>query len=207
MAALVSSELANIAGHSGSAPTSSQSPLSRTSSTLTLAQSPTGSSPPGFSYSGRLGDSSAVSGAGSSGFSRRRGGFWSPRRGRKESGAVCAPRAGLGGLLGGLFKGADTGEAARQQYAGQVAQVNGLEAEMQTLDDDELRVRTAQLQKRSRSGESLDSLLPVRILLPFLDFAMDSQVCWFSDSGQNVKSHEYYHENRFIIFLDRVDLI
>jgi hypothetical protein len=170
MAALVSSELANIAGHSSSAPTSSQSPLSRTGSTLTLSQSPAGSSPPGFSYSGRLGDSSGVSGAGSSGFNGHRGGFWSPRRGhggRQKEGGVCEPRAGLGGLLGGLFKGADTGEAARQQYASQVAQVSALEGEMQALSDDELRVRTAELQKRSRSGESLDSLLPVRILLPF----------------------------------------
>lgn len=163
MAALVSSELANIAGHSSTSPTtSSQSPLSRTSSTLTLSQSPAGSSPSGFSYSGRLGDSSGVSSAGSSGFNGHRGGFWSPRRGhgsrRKQ---VCAPRAGLGGLLGGLFKGADTGEAARQQFSGQVAQVNGLEGEMQALDDDELRARTAQLQKRCRSGESVDSLLPV----------------------------------------------
>jgi preprotein translocase subunit SecA len=48
-----------------------------------------------------------------------------------------------------------------------VAQVSALEGEMQALSDDELRVRTAELQKRSRSGESLDSLLPVRILLPF----------------------------------------
>lgn len=163
MAALVSSELANIAGHSSSAPTSSQSPLSRTGSTLTLSQSPAGSSPPGFSYSGRLGDSSGVSGAGSSGFNGHRGGFWSPRRGhggRRKEGGVCEPRAGLGGLLGGLFKGADTGEAARQQYASQVAQVSALEGEMQALGDDELRVRTAELQKRSRGGESLDSLLP-----------------------------------------------
>lgn len=157
MAALVSSELANIAGHSSTSPTNSQSPLSRTTSTLTTLSQ----------YSSRLGDSSGnVSGAGSSGFNgqHHRGAFSSPRhRGhgsrRKES--ACTPRAGLGGLLGGLFKGADTGEAARQQYSSQVAQVNGLEAEMQALDDDELRARTAQLQKRSRSGESLDSLLPV----------------------------------------------
>uniref|UniRef100_A0A7I4C591 chloroplast protein-transporting ATPase n=1 Tax=Physcomitrium patens TaxID=3218 RepID=A0A7I4C591_PHYPA len=164
MAALVSSELANISGHSSSSPTSSQSPLSRTSSTLTLSQSPSGASPSGFSYSGRLSDSNTVPGGANSGFTGRRRGFFPPRRGhegrRREAGTVCAPRAGLGGFLGGIFKGADTGEAARQMYSGQVAQVNALEGEMLGLSDDELRARTSQLQSRSRGGESLDSLLP-----------------------------------------------
>lgn len=70
-------------------------------------------------------------------------------------------RAGLGGFLGGMFKGADDGEATRGQYSGLVAQVNALDVEMQGLGDEELRSSTAELQKRARAGESLDSLLPV----------------------------------------------
>lgn len=185
LAALVSSDLANIGGHSSTSPANSQSSLSRTSSTLTLSQSPAGSSPPAFSCTGRVGESSGVSGAGSSGFNGHRGGFWSPRRGhggRRKEGGSSAPRAGLGGLLGGLFKGADTGEAARQQYASQVAQMNALEAEMQALDDDELRVRTSQLQSRSRSGESLESLLPVRFLFPLSIFSSALKGACFFES-------------------------
>ncbi|XP_030539589.1 protein translocase subunit SecA, chloroplastic [Rhodamnia argentea] len=68
--------------------------------------------------------------------------------------------ASLGGLLGGIFKGSDTGESTRQQYAGTVSAINGLEAEMSALSDSELRDRTSVLKRRAQQGESLDSLLP-----------------------------------------------
>ncbi|KAJ7977745.1 Protein translocase subunit SecA [Quillaja saponaria] len=68
--------------------------------------------------------------------------------------------ASLGGLLGGIFKGADTGESTRQQYAGTVSAINKLEAEMSALSDSELREKTAVLKERAQQGESLDSLLP-----------------------------------------------
>ncbi|KAK3022687.1 hypothetical protein RJ639_047603 [Escallonia herrerae] len=68
--------------------------------------------------------------------------------------------ASLGGLLGGIFKGTDTGESTRQQYATTVALINGLEAQLSALSDSELRQRTPLLQERARRGESLDSLLP-----------------------------------------------
>ncbi|RWR95152.1 protein translocase subunit SecA, chloroplastic isoform X1 [Cinnamomum micranthum f. kanehirae] len=71
------------------------------------------------------------------------------------------PAAALGGLLGGFFKGTDTGEGTRQQYAGTVDLINGLEPEMSRLSDSELRERTSVLKERARKGESLDSLLPV----------------------------------------------
>ncbi|KAK3445778.1 hypothetical protein EUGRSUZ_A01004 [Eucalyptus grandis] len=68
--------------------------------------------------------------------------------------------ASLGGLLGGIFKGGDTGESTRQQYAGTVSVINGLEAEISALSDSELRDRTSVLKQRAQRGESLDSLLP-----------------------------------------------
>ncbi|XXG80353.1 hypothetical protein AAC387_Pa09g1250 [Persea americana] len=70
------------------------------------------------------------------------------------------PAAALGGLLSGFFKGTDTGEGTRQQYAGTVDLINGLEPEMSRLSDSELRERTSVLKERARKGESLDSLLP-----------------------------------------------
>ncbi|KAH1138117.1 hypothetical protein AAZX31_10G129600 [Glycine max] len=75
---------------------------------------------------------------------------------RRQSGAV----ASLGGLLGGIFKGADTGEATRQQYAATVNIINGLEPEISALSDSELRDRTFALRERAQQGQSLDSLLP-----------------------------------------------
>lgn len=69
--------------------------------------------------------------------------------------------ASLGGLLGGIFKGNDTGESTRQQYASVVGVINGLEAEMSTLSDSELRDKTSFLRERAQQGESLDSILPV----------------------------------------------
>ncbi|XP_077233871.1 albino or Glassy Yellow 1 [Tasmannia lanceolata] len=70
------------------------------------------------------------------------------------------PVASLGGLLGGIFRGADTGEATRQQYEGTVNLINGLESEMSEMSDLELRERTSVLKERARQGDSLDSLLP-----------------------------------------------
>ncbi|KAL7227028.1 hypothetical protein ACSBR1_021989 [Camellia fascicularis] len=71
-----------------------------------------------------------------------------------------SPTASLGGLLGGIFKGADTGESTRQQYSSTVSLVDGFEAEMSTLSDSQLRERTGVLKERARRGDSLDSLLP-----------------------------------------------
>ncbi|GMQ00500.1 hypothetical protein CsSME_00047571 [Camellia sinensis var. sinensis] len=71
-----------------------------------------------------------------------------------------SPTASLGGLLGGIFKGADTGESTRQQYSSTVSLVNGFEAEMSTLSDSQLREKTEVLKERARRGDSLDSLLP-----------------------------------------------
>lgn len=76
--------------------------------------------------------------------------------------------ASLGGLLGGIFKGSDTGESTRQQCAGTVSVINGLEAEMSALSDSGLRDRTSVLRQRAQQGESLDSLLPVSVGIPEL---------------------------------------
>lgn len=63
--------------------------------------------------------------------------------------------------MGGIFKGADTGEATKQQYAATVNIINGLEPEISALSDSELRDRTFALRERAQHGQSLDSLLPV----------------------------------------------
>ncbi|KAK1318623.1 hypothetical protein QJS10_CPB04g01104 [Acorus calamus] len=73
---------------------------------------------------------------------------------------LCPMKASLGGLLGGIFKGADTGESTRQKYSDTVALVNRFEPEMSRLSDLELRERTSVLKERARKGDSLDSLLP-----------------------------------------------
>ena len=75
--------------------------------------------------------------------------------------------ASLGGFLGGIFKGTDTGESTRQQYAATVSTINGMEAEMSALSDSELREKTSMLRERAQQGQSLESLLPVRIILCF----------------------------------------
>ncbi|XP_057422764.1 protein translocase subunit SecA, chloroplastic [Lotus japonicus] len=80
----------------------------------------------------------------------------SRRSRRRRSGAV----ASLGGLLGGIFKGNDTGEATRQQYAATVNLINRLEPEISALSDSELRDKTFALRERAQRGEALDSLLP-----------------------------------------------
>ncbi|KAJ1397980.1 SecA, preprotein cross-linking domain [Sesbania bispinosa] len=77
------------------------------------------------------------------------------RRGR--SGVVVAS---LGGFLGGIFKGNDTGEATRQQYTATVNIISGLEPEISALSDSELRDKTFALRERAQQGQSLESLLP-----------------------------------------------
>lgn len=69
--------------------------------------------------------------------------------------------ASFGGFLGGIFKGNDTGESTRQQYAPTVSLINDFEAQMSALSDLELRDKTSLLKERAQLGESLDSLLPV----------------------------------------------
>lgn len=68
--------------------------------------------------------------------------------------------AALGGLLGGIFRGSDTGESTRKKYSDSVALINRLEPEMERLSDSELRERTMGLKERAQNGEPLDSLLP-----------------------------------------------
>lgn len=91
---------------------------------------------------------------------RRAREFASARRRRHE---FRVEAAALGGLLGGIFKGNDTGESTRQKYSDSVALINKLEPEMVKLSDSELREKTARLKERAKDGESLDSLLPVRV--------------------------------------------
>ena len=47
-----------------------------------------------------------------------------------------------------------------KQYFQQVAVINGLEAEMQALNDDQLRAKTEEFKRRYQDGETLDKLLP-----------------------------------------------
>ncbi|XP_011655538.1 protein translocase subunit SecA, chloroplastic isoform X1 [Cucumis sativus] len=72
----------------------------------------------------------------------------------------AGPVASLGGFLGGIFRGTDTGESTRQQYASTVAVINGFEAQMSALSDSQLRDKTSMLKERAQSGEPLDSILP-----------------------------------------------
>lgn len=84
------------------------------------------------------------------------------------------PMASFGGLLAGMFKGADTGEATRTLYADTVALINGLEPHMSSLSDSQLREKTALLQQRARRGDSLDSFLPVSLCLFCSSFLFSS---------------------------------
>ncbi|KAI3980863.1 hypothetical protein MKX01_025428 [Papaver californicum] len=68
--------------------------------------------------------------------------------------------ASLSGLFSGIFKGTDTGENTRKQYASTVSLINGLESEISQLTNLELRERTSSLKERAQQGQSLDSLLP-----------------------------------------------
>lgn len=87
---------------------------------------------------------------------------WATNRRRRVPVKV---KASLGSLIGGIFKGTDTGESTRQQYAPTVSAINKLEAEMSSLSDSQLRDKTSVLKERAQRGESLDSLLPVRLLI------------------------------------------
>lgn len=87
---------------------------------------------------------------------------WATNRRRRMPVKV---KASLGSLIGGIFKGTDTGESTRQQYAPTVSAINKLEAEMSSLSDSQLRDQTSVLKERAQRGESLDSLLPVRLLI------------------------------------------
>ena len=51
-------------------------------------------------------------------------------------------------------------ERLLKQYAQVVRQINGLEAAMGALSDDELRGKTALLKGRIAAGETLDAVLP-----------------------------------------------
>ncbi|TVU21114.1 hypothetical protein EJB05_30731 [Eragrostis curvula] len=91
--------------------------------------------------------------------------FQTLRRGRaaqEQRSGSHVTRTSLGGLLGGVFGGGgrDDGEATRKKYADTVARINAMESEVSALSDADLRARTAALQGRARSGESLDSILP-----------------------------------------------
>eukprot|EP00873_Tetraselmis_striata_P021503 jgi/Tetstr1/441767/TSEL_003131.t1 len=76
-----------------------------------------------------------------------------------------APRGGalrVSAVLGGLkkFLGRDPAEKTKKAYQPVVDKVNALAGAMAALDNDGLRAKTAELQKRAREGESLDALLP-----------------------------------------------
>ncbi|KAL4202973.1 hypothetical protein AMTRI_Chr02g223950 [Amborella trichopoda] len=75
---------------------------------------------------------------------------------KRKSGIV----ASLGGLLGGIFKGNDTGEATRKQHSATVSLINGLETSVSELSDAQLREKTLEFKERVSGGESLDSVLP-----------------------------------------------
>nr|CAD1829679.1 unnamed protein product [Ananas comosus var. bracteatus] len=79
---------------------------------------------------------------------------------RAQNGVLRGGEGVAGWAIGGLFGGADTGEATRQRYAETVAAINAMEPEMSRLSDSDLRERTAVLKERARNDESLDSLLP-----------------------------------------------
>ncbi|KAF3648249.1 Protein translocase subunit SecA, chloroplastic, partial [Capsicum annuum] len=82
------------------------------------------------------------------------------RRSRRIKRRGTSTVASLGGLLGGIFKSSDSGESTRQTYSPTVALINGMESEVSSLSDAQLREKTAALQERARGGDSLDSLLP-----------------------------------------------
>lgn len=85
---------------------------------------------------------------------------WAGHRKLVDHGPVKA-MASLGGLLGGIFKSADTGESTRNEYRSLVEAVNKLENEVCALSDMQLQERTCLLKQRATRGDSLDSLLPV----------------------------------------------
>jgi hypothetical protein len=145
--------------------------LGRTSSSIQSSALP-GSSPPkrqhaaaaapgasGLRRSFSTGEDSRKWSTGDWGMSHGHGRSSAPHR---EEVSVAVAASMLGDMFGGIFKGADVGESTRQEHAATVNLVNSFDSGMSQKSDDELREITAQLQKRARDGESMDSLLPVR---------------------------------------------
>lgn len=83
------------------------------------------------------------------------------KQSRKRQGGALTSTAAFGNVLGGLFGGSkgDDGSATAKKYASAVEKINALESQMQGLSDEGLRKRTAELQRRVRGGENLDSVL------------------------------------------------
>ena len=71
--------------------------------------------------------------------------------------------AGLGDMLGGIFKGGAPSEKTRQTFADRVTLVNSLEPSTSGLSDEALKEKTSELKRRVNSGESLDDILPVSL--------------------------------------------
>ena len=65
-------------------------------------------------------------------------------------------------MLNSLIRlvGGDPNRRDIEHYTGLVDEINGLEAEYQTLSDEALRGKTAEFRKRLEDGEALDDLLP-----------------------------------------------
>ncbi|GMH21535.1 hypothetical protein Nepgr_023377 [Nepenthes gracilis] len=123
-------------------------------------------------------------------------------------GDICGRRKGrvvasLGGLLSSIFKGADDGEATRQQYASTVSLISNLEPQFLSLSDSELRERTTILRQRAQNGESLDALLPV--LNPLWQYEFANGII-FLDNTRGLKledgitngSEEIFHSLRYL---------
>ena len=52
-----------------------------------------------------------------------------------------------------------------KEYESRVDSINAIEAEMELLDDADLRAEADSLRERARNGESLDDLLPETLSL------------------------------------------
>ncbi|CAH9069570.1 unnamed protein product [Cuscuta epithymum] len=77
---------------------------------------------------------------------------------RRRSRPIMA--SSIGGLFAGIFKSKDSGESTRKFYSSTLSLINGLDSQMSSLSDSQLRDMTATLQQRARNGETLESLLP-----------------------------------------------
>ncbi|WZZ34044.1 hypothetical protein YC2023_017445 [Brassica napus] len=87
------------------------------------------------------------------------GNNYAPVRGRRST----SVNTSLTGLLIRIFKGFDTGDSTRQQYAEIVIFVNSLETNIWSLSDSDFRGRIDALKQRALNmqGDSMDSLLPL----------------------------------------------
>uniref|UniRef100_A0A061SHA1 Protein translocase subunit SecA n=1 Tax=Tetraselmis sp. GSL018 TaxID=582737 RepID=A0A061SHA1_9CHLO len=72
---------------------------------------------------------------------------------------VSASKTGLLGSFNRFLQG-NPEEKTQKEYKQVIDSINGLSSEMAALDDDGLRLKTAKLRERAKSGELLDSLLP-----------------------------------------------